>query len=235
MLAAGLSSRMGRNKLLLELGGEPLVRRAVRTALGAGLGPVLVVTGHQREGIEAALAGLACTPVFNPDYARGMNTSLRAGFRAVPDACAGAVVLLGDMPFIEREHVARLCEAFRAGSAKIVLSRFGGVTAPPILYGAGAFDALRALPDDAPGKSVIEMYRSETAAVEQPAAALRDLDLPADVEAARPHFECRSLNGVEAPESGAPARCQVTGIGLRPQPPEPPGRGSAAAGAASQS
>jgi molybdenum cofactor cytidylyltransferase len=180
---------MGRNKLLLPLGGEPLVRRAVRTALAAGLGPVFVVTGHQRAEVEAALAGLSCTPVFNPDYQRGMNTSLRAGFGAVPDACAGAVVLLGDMPFVEREHVARLSEAFRAGSAKIVLSRFDGVTAPPILYGAATFEALRALPDDAPGKSVIEKYRRETASVEQPAAALRDLDVPADVEAARPHFE----------------------------------------------
>ncbi len=115
---------MGHNKLLLEPGGEPLVRRAVRTALGAGLGPVLVVTGHQRAEVEAALAGLACTAVFNPDYQRGMNTSLRAGFRAVSDACAGAVVLLGDMPFIEREHVERLCEVFRAGTAKLVVSRF---------------------------------------------------------------------------------------------------------------
>jgi molybdenum cofactor cytidylyltransferase len=180
---------MGRNKLLLSIGGVPLVRRAVQTALGAGLGPVLVVTGHQRAEVEAALAGLACTPVYNPDYSRGMNTSLRAGLRAVPDGCAGAVVLLGDMPFIEREHVARLCEAFRAGPAMLVLSRFAEVTAPPILYGAGTFAALRALPDDAPAKAVIEQYRNEAASVEQPADALRDLDVPADVEAARPHFE----------------------------------------------
>lgn len=189
MLAAGLSSRMGRNKLLLTLGGEALVRRAVQTALGAGLSPVLVVTGHQRAEVEAALAGLACTPVFNPEHQRGMNTSLRAGFRALPDGCPGAVVLLGDMPFIERGHLARLCEAFRAGPAQVALSRFGGITAPPILYGAGTFEALRALPDDAQGKSVIEKYRSESVVVEQPAAALRDLDVPADVEAARPCFE----------------------------------------------
>jgi len=189
VLAAGLSSRMGQNKLLLQLGGEALVRRAVRTALAAGLGPVLVVTGHQREQVEEALAGLACKPVFNEHHLRGMNGSLRAGFRAVPDACAGAVVLLGDMPFVEAAQVASLCEAFRAGGAQLVLSTFDGVTAPPILYGAATFAALRALADDAPAKSVIEKYRSGTRAVAQPPAALRDLDVPADVEAARPHFE----------------------------------------------
>jgi molybdenum cofactor cytidylyltransferase len=180
---------MGRNKLLLSLGGEALVRRAVRTALAAGLAPVFVVTGHQREEVEGALAGLACTPVFNAEYRLGMNTSLRAGFRAVPDSCAAGVVLLGDMPFIEAPHLARLCEAHRAGGAAVVISRFGGVTAPPILYGAQTFADLRALADDAPGKFVIEKYRSARAAVEQPPDALRDLDVPADVEAARPHFE----------------------------------------------
>jgi molybdenum cofactor cytidylyltransferase len=184
---------MGRNKLLLPLGGEALVRRAVQSALGAGLGPVLVVTGHQREEVEAALAGLDCKPVFNADYQRGMNTSLRAGFRAVPDGCAAGVVLLGDMPFIEAPLIARLCEVYRAGSAKVVLSRFGGVTAPPILYGAETFAALRMLADDAPGRAVIEAYRHALASVDQPPDALRDLDVPADVEAARPHFDPQPL------------------------------------------
>src|SRR3989449_8580357 len=76
--AAGLSSRMGENKMLIEVGGRTLVRRAVETALSAGLDPVLVVVGHESERVRAELRGLSCTAVLNAEYARGMNTSLRA-------------------------------------------------------------------------------------------------------------------------------------------------------------
>ncbi|HEY5676319.1 MAG TPA: NTP transferase domain-containing protein, partial [Myxococcales bacterium] len=70
VLAAGLSSRMGTNKMLLQLGGTSLVRRAVSTALSAGLDPVVVVLGHQGERVRAELGGLPCTAVENAEYAR---------------------------------------------------------------------------------------------------------------------------------------------------------------------
>jgi len=83
VLAAGLSSRMGVNKMLLELGGRTLVRRSVTTAFSAGLDPVLVVLGHESDRVRAELSGLPYTAVLNSDYARGMNTSLRAGIAAL--------------------------------------------------------------------------------------------------------------------------------------------------------
>src|SRR5437867_12321699 len=98
VLAAGLSTRMGRNKMLLRIGSRSLVRRAVETALSARLEPVLVVVGHERERVEPELHGLSCTAVHNPQYAAGMNTSLRAGARALADDVKGSVVPLGDMP-----------------------------------------------------------------------------------------------------------------------------------------
>jgi CTP:molybdopterin cytidylyltransferase MocA len=60
VLAAGASTRMGRNKLLLEVEGETLVRRAVRAAAGAGLGRVVVVLGHDQARVRAQLDGLPC-------------------------------------------------------------------------------------------------------------------------------------------------------------------------------
>ena len=73
VLAAGSSARMGTNKLLLELGGELVIRRAVRRTLEAGLDPALVVLGHDADKIRGALAGLPCRPVLNPDWADGMS------------------------------------------------------------------------------------------------------------------------------------------------------------------
>ena len=90
VLAAGTSSRMGRNKLFLPLGGISVLRRAVASAGRAGLDPVLVVLGHGSDRALAELEGLTCIPVINEEYARGMNTSVRAGISVVPDDASGA-------------------------------------------------------------------------------------------------------------------------------------------------
>jgi len=76
LLAAGSATRMGRNKLLLELDGEPLVRRAARRALEAGLDPLLVVVGHEAAAVRAALSGLGCRFVDNPEWRRGQTSSI---------------------------------------------------------------------------------------------------------------------------------------------------------------
>src|SRR5258706_7987926 len=91
VLAAGTSSRMGRNKLFEPLGGTSVLRRAVGIAREAGLDPVLVVLGHQSDRALRELAGLRCAPVLNAEFARGMNTSLRAGISAVPGDASGEI------------------------------------------------------------------------------------------------------------------------------------------------
>ncbi|HEX6737913.1 MAG TPA: NTP transferase domain-containing protein, partial [Vicinamibacteria bacterium] len=111
VLAAGSSTRMGRNKLLLELGGETLVRRAVRAALDAGAEPVVVVLGHEEPRVRAELAGLACVPVVNPDHAVGAGTSVHAGVRRLAAEGADAlVVVLADMPFVTAEMIATVLQ-----------------------------------------------------------------------------------------------------------------------------
>ncbi len=113
VLAAGTSTRFGRNKLLLELGGESLVRRAARAALEGGLDPVVVVLGHEADRVGLELSGLPVRVVLNADYARGVNTSLLAGVGAVPTEAAAVVVLLADMPFVTGDMVARVLETYR--------------------------------------------------------------------------------------------------------------------------
>src|SRR5262249_11992539 len=84
VLAAGRSTRMGSNKLVAELNGKPLVRIAVEQALASRADPVVVVTGHERERVEKALAGLDVRFMHNPNFAEGLSTSLKAGLAAVP-------------------------------------------------------------------------------------------------------------------------------------------------------
>ena len=189
VLAAGTSSRMGRNKLLLPWGRVSVLRHAVGTATAAGLDPLLVVLGHESERALAALDGLPCIPLRNPDYALGINTSLRTGFSAVPEDCAAGVHLLADMPFVTAAMLRTLVERFRSGSASLVLSTYGGLVAPPTLYGRDLFPELRALEGDGCGRRVMKRHRAGALEVEWPVSAMADLDEPADVERARARLE----------------------------------------------
>jgi molybdenum cofactor cytidylyltransferase len=192
ILAAGLSTRMGRNKLLLELGGEGVLHRIVQVAAAAQLDPLLVVLGHEAERVREELRGLRCTTVFNPAYSQGMSTSLREGFRAVPDETAGGVALLGDMPLVSAAMIAALVDRFRAGRATLVISNYDGVVAPPVLYGSALFAELRALEPGDAGRQVVQRHRREAEEIAWPASALADLDVPADLERARAALTARS-------------------------------------------
>ena len=87
---------MGRNKLLLELGGETVVQRAARTAIDAGLDPVIVVTGHAHEAVAAQLHVFALTTVVNTNHGAGQHTSVAAGIAALGGHCGPATAALGD-------------------------------------------------------------------------------------------------------------------------------------------
>lgn len=184
VLAAGASTRMGRNKLLLELNGETVVRRAARTALAAGLEPVVVVTGHAREAVERQLRGLGCRSVFNREHPAGTHTSVAAGIGAVGPDCEAAVVILADMPFVTPAMLRSLVDRYRESRPPLVASRYGGsVNAPPILYDRSLFGELRRL-DARCGRGVVRRHLRRAIEVEWPAEAGRDLDRPDDYRGA---------------------------------------------------
>lgn len=191
VLAAGTSSRMGRNKMLLELGGKSVLRRAVETAAAAGLDPLLVVLGHEPERARAELGSVECATVLNAEYARGINTSLRAGIGAVPETAGAAVVMLADMPFVSAAMIRALVEQWRAADAPLVVSSYGDVLAPPMLYGRSLFPELRALDGEGCGKRVVKRHRDEAIEIALPASALADLDLPEDLDRVRARIEGR--------------------------------------------
>jgi molybdenum cofactor cytidylyltransferase len=181
LLAAGTSSRMGSNKLLFELEGESLLRRAARRALAGGLTPLLVVLGHQAERTERELYGLPCRVVVNPDYERGITSSLQSGVAALPAEVQAVVVMLADMPFVTPEMIAGLVARYRASTAPLVISDYEGVNAPPMLYDRALFGELLAMPEGSGcGRKVVKHHRAEAEVLAWPAAALADLDVPDD-------------------------------------------------------
>jgi CTP:molybdopterin cytidylyltransferase MocA len=139
---------MGRPKALVEVDGEPLVRRAVAVLAGGGASPVVVVLGAQAHEVRAVLPPGVCA-VEAPDWAEGMGASLRAGLAALSAdatlaAAPAAVVHLVDLPGVPAEAVARLVAAAR-GPGALVRASYGGRPGHPVLIGrshwAGVCDA----------------------------------------------------------------------------------------------
>lgn len=108
ILAAGLSRRMGeRNKLLLPINGVPMIRHMVDVYSAVTQAPVLVVTGHQADAVEACLNGCDVHTVYNPDFEMGQQTSVVCGLRAAGGS-APMLIGLGDQPSLTAEDLKAL-------------------------------------------------------------------------------------------------------------------------------
>jgi molybdenum cofactor cytidylyltransferase len=181
VLAAGRSTRMGGpNKLLEEVGGKSLVRIAVEQALASHASPVVVVTGHQRKEVEAAIAGLDVKTVHNPDYAQGLATSLKAGITALPAENDGAIICLADMPRVNAALIDKLITAFDPEKgALVVVPTVDGKRGNPVLWSRRFFSDLMALEGDIGARNLITQYTE--AVTEVPAVgdgAFIDVDTP---------------------------------------------------------
>jgi molybdenum cofactor cytidylyltransferase len=192
VLAAGRSSRMGGpNKLLEKINGRPLVRIVVDAALGSKARPVIVVTGHQRERVEAALAGLPVQVVHNPDFSDGLGTSLKAGIAAVPPEADGTIVCLGDMPQVDAALIDRLIAAFDPDKGALaVVPTIEGKRGNPVVWSRRFFPDLMAVEGDVGARHLIGRYAE--AVTEVPltgTAALTDIDTPEALRAVKAELE----------------------------------------------
>jgi molybdenum cofactor cytidylyltransferase len=192
VLAAGRSTRMGAiNKLIAEIGGKPLVRIAAEQALASHAAPVIVVTGHEREKVEAALAGLPVSFAHNAGYAEGLGSSLRAGIAAVPKEADGVIVCLGDMPQVDAQLIDKLLAAFDPEKgALVVVPSIGGRRGNPVVWARRFFADLMTVQGDIGARHLISSYPE--AVVEVPVAgdaALTDVDTPESLSAVKAEIE----------------------------------------------
>lgn len=198
VLAAGASTRMGTNKLLLSLGGEPIVRRTTRQVCDAGYDEVLVVLGRDAERTRAALDGLPCRFAVNVDYETGMGSSFRTAIAHLGDSDA-AMVALADQPFVTSDQYRRLHAAYTAApttappagtsagagaTAPLIVSvRYGDVVAPPHLFARALFADLARLTHGA--KPLLIREAAASIVLEFPPDQLVDIDTPEDYDRAQ--------------------------------------------------
>ncbi|MFI5198053.1 MAG: NTP transferase domain-containing protein [Thermoanaerobaculia bacterium] len=177
LLAAGRSRRLGIVKQLLEISGEPLVRRAARVALTTSPLDAVLVTGDRAEAVEEAVRGLAVRCVRAEDFDEGMGRSLAAGLRHLDPACAGALVVLCDQPALTAEHLVRLVEAWKAAPASAAASGYAGTAGVPAVLPRAWFPKLMTARGDRGARDLLRENAGEIRVVPDERLA-QDVDRP---------------------------------------------------------
>jgi molybdenum cofactor cytidylyltransferase len=180
VLAAGKARRMGQNKLLLPLAGQPILAYAVDAAIGSRANEVIIVLGAEAELVRQALGTRPVQFLYNQEWKNGQSTSLREAATALQQRSQGLLFLAGDMPLVSPEHLDRLIERFLAGR-DVVWSRSGAVQSIPALFGKTTFSALKELKGDVGGRMLAGKYDESDVEADSP-QLLWDIDTPETYE-----------------------------------------------------
>lgn len=185
VLAAGLSERFGTQKLTKEVDGVPLVRRAVRAALGAGLHRVFLVTGRAAGEVERA-AGAPGDPrltvVRNPRPEEGMGSSLRLGLGAARAGADAVMIFLADMPGVDASLASSVLDAYTRSAARVAAPLSGDRTGHPVILRSDLFDAIDGLTGESGARSIIDDNLDRSATISPDPASQHDVDTPEDLE-----------------------------------------------------
>jgi molybdenum cofactor cytidylyltransferase len=185
ILAAGASSRMGRPKALLPIGGDTFVTRVCRTLLDGGVDDLVVVAGAEHEAVAAAVAtaGLPARIVENTRRDEGQLSSVLAGLAVADRPGVDAVLVhLVDAPLVRPETVGAVLEAFLRTHAPIVRPEVGGRHGHPVLFARRVFDDLRRADPAVGARAVVRTYAADICNVQiDDDGAWQDFDTPEDL------------------------------------------------------
>ena len=177
VLAAGASSRMGRPKQLLDLGGRPLLERVVSAACASRLDEVVVVLGAEAQRIRESLDLGRARVIVNESYADGMSTSLRAGVDALGEDVTRAVVILGDQPDVDASLINLLLDTQESSGLPAAALDFDGLLHPPVVLARELWSRIDQLRGDV---GLRQLLREQTDRVVRVAAA-RPSSHPIDI------------------------------------------------------
>ena len=185
LLAAGSSSRMGQFKQLLSVDGKPLLLRSAEAALGAGASKTVVVLGANEEAHRKTISDLPLEIIYNPDWEKGMGTSLRMGVNhaltMVPEMKA-VIIAVCDQPFVTSMHLKTLIQKYRATKKAIVASAYAHTVGVPAVFDQSLFQELLAIEDGQGAKKILLDQAESVLSIDFPDGAV-DLDTPEDYRA----------------------------------------------------
>lgn len=191
IFAAGESSRMGRDKALLDFQGSTFLNRLIALFLPR-VDPLVVVLGHNAETIRASIAvpaGYADADlriVINSRHRLGMLSSFQAGIQALPSEAEAAMFTLVDHPAIRESTLDRLIDEFQAAGQLLAIPRYGDRRGHPVIASRKILEEVLQLPVDSSPKAVMRAHRAETHYVDvDDPGVLTDVDSPSEYEKLR--------------------------------------------------
>lgn len=188
ILAAGRSARFaGMNKLLAEIDGVPMIRRALFAADHASVDDIVLVTSPDGAAVSTMAGPGRWRVVVNPAAAGGLSTSLHAGLQSLDPGIDGALIMLADMPRVGLDLISALCHDFVANMGQRIVfpQSHHGEQGNPVLWPRALFDELLAVSGDSGGKPVLARHRELWSPhIVIDAAAFLDVDTQADLDKA---------------------------------------------------
>ncbi|MCH7674843.1 nucleotidyltransferase family protein [candidate division KSB1 bacterium] len=192
LLAAGTSSRMGKeNKLLLKIAGKTILQWSVENVLASKVTQGFVVAGKGFEEVQSYLSQFEVTVVHNSNYQSGISASLKAGLKMVASSTDGALILLADQPNLQPQTLNCFLELFSDGDKKIIAGQYDPITGNPVLFHRKYFNDLWQLQGDVGARSLLKRFPGEIATVEIPPEQSLDIDTPEDFSKMRTILESR--------------------------------------------
>ena len=182
VLAAGESRRMGRQKLLMELDGKPLIRHVVDAVAASRVDEIIVVTGGHHDEVMAAV-GDAAKFVRNPEPTRGMLSSVRCGLEVADAGTEAVAIFLGDQPRLRPAVIDAVLTAFTESSQSIAVPVMNGKRGHPLVFAARYRDEILSLFDEAGLRGLLAAHPDEVLTVPvDSAAVLEDVDTLEDFQ-----------------------------------------------------
>ncbi len=189
LLAAGGSSRMGRLKQLITLNGVSFVRRAAQTVLSSRCDRLYVVVGAESSAVSSEVEGADVTIVPNPNWRRGMGSSIHAAIREVRSESKlfdAVLILLVDQPAVSIALLDEMIQKFEEGS-DLVASFYADSLGVPALFSKAYFEELENLPDNLGAKALLKKHDAKVMKIPFPDGAF-DIDTPGDLKRLRREF-----------------------------------------------
>lgn len=184
VLAAGASSRLGQSKQLLQVEGEPLLRRIARVSCESNADRTLVVLGDNEREHGRIIRDLPLYICIHSDWEKGMGSSLKAGISFIENFLAdttAVIVLVCDQPMLTTDHLNNLIGKYRTTGAPVVASAYSGILGVPVLYDVSLFDSIKNIDDNHGARQVIDKHKSGAQHVEFDGGSL-DIDTPEDYQ-----------------------------------------------------
>ena len=185
VLAAGRSTRMGRNKLILPLDGKPVLQRVLDALKHSKVDETVVVLGGGADEVRRSVDLEGTKVVVNRRYSEGMSASIKAGLARMDRSADAAIIVLGDQPFLSAAVVDSLIKAFLTEGAPVVLPVYMGKRRNPVLFARSVFPEIMRIRGDRGAKSVVESHGDNILEVKvEDAGVAMDVDTPSDYERA---------------------------------------------------